>query len=50
MTLYRLGELDEALALFNEPIPRMANPVMVAKARCIESWVKEQIRQRDAQS
>ena len=50
VTLYRLGDLDEALTLFDEPIPRMANPVMVEKARCIESWVKEQIRQRDAAS
>ena len=47
VTLYRLGELDEALALFDEPIPRTANPVMVEKARCIESWVMEQIRLRD---
>ena len=47
VTLYRLGELDEALVLFDEPIPRTANPVMVEKARCIESWVKEQIRLRD---
>lgn len=46
VTLYRLGELDEALALFDEPIPRMANPVMVEKARCIQSWVEAQIRQR----
>ena len=48
VTLYRLGELDEALALFSEPIPRTANPVMVEKARCIQSWVEEQIRQRAA--
>ena len=47
VTLYRLGELDEALTLFDEPIPRTANPVLVERARCIESWVKERIRLRD---
>ena len=46
VTLYRLGELDEALALFDEPIPRTANPVVVARARCIQRWVEDQIRQR----
>ncbi|WP_397403785.1 DUF4304 domain-containing protein [Phenylobacterium sp.] len=47
VTLYRLGELDAALPLFDEPIPRTANPVMVEKARCIQSWVKAQIQLRD---
>ena len=46
VTLYRLGELDEALSMFDEAIPRMANPVMVEKARCIQRWVEDQIRQR----
>jgi len=40
VTLYRLGELDEALALFEAPIPRTAIPTLVADGRCVERWLK----------
>ena len=46
VTLCRLGELDEALGMFDEPIPRMAEPVMVEMARCVQRWLEEQKRQR----
>ena len=46
VTLYRLGELDEALALFDEPIPRTANPRTIEKYRRLQRWVEDQIRQR----
>lgn len=44
VTLFRLGELDEALGMFDEPIPRMAVPVMVERARCVQGWLQEQKR------
>lgn len=44
VTLYRLGKLDEALALFDEPIPRTALPVMIEEARCVQRWLEEQKR------
>jgi len=42
MTLYRLGELDEALAIFDAPMRRTANPDYVASLRCVEAWLQEQ--------
>lgn len=42
MTLYRLGELDEALAIFDAPMRRTANPDYVASLRCLEAWLREQ--------
>lgn len=46
VTLYRLGKLDEALALFDEPIPRTAFPETIENARCVQRWLEEQKRQR----
>lgn len=44
VTLYRLGALDEALALFDAPVPRTANQRMVAEARCVQRWLQEKAR------
>lgn len=46
ITLYRLGEIDEALALFDEPIPRTAIPNLVAECKCVQRWLQE--RRSDA--
>ena len=46
VTLCRLGEHDEALALFDEPIPRTAYPVMIESARCIQHWLQDQAARR----
>ena len=45
VTLYRLGELDEALALFDEPVPKTAVPRFVAKNRCVLRWLQERKRE-----
>ena len=42
VTLYRLGELDEALALFAAPERKTTQPNYVAKCRCVERWLKAQ--------
>lgn len=42
ITLYRLNEIDEALALFDSPIPRTAIPGLVAKCKCVQRWLQEQ--------
>lgn len=42
VTLYRLGEIDEALALFDAPIPKTAIPNLVAKCKCVQRWLQEQ--------
>jgi len=42
VTLYRLGELDEALALFAAPERKTSIPNYVAKCRCVERWLKDQ--------
>jgi len=44
VTLYRLGALDEALALFDAPAPRTANEEMVTEARCVQRWLQDQAR------
>lgn len=44
VTLYRLGALDEALALFDAPVPRTANERMVAEARCVQRWLQDRAR------
>lgn len=41
ITLYRMGELAEALALFDAPVPKTANPVFVAQAKCVQLWLKQ---------
>ena len=40
VTLYLLGELDEALALFDAPVPKTAIQTLVAQGRCVEQWLK----------
>ena len=42
VTLYRLGELDEALALFSAPERKTTAAKYVAKCRCVERWLKAQ--------
>jgi hypothetical protein len=42
VTLYRLGELEEALALFQAPERRTTTPNYLAKCRCVERWLKAQ--------
>ena len=46
VTLYRLGELDEALALFTEPERKTGIASYVAKCRCVERWLKDQALQQ----
>lgn len=41
ITLYRIGELAEALALFEAPVPKTANPVFVARAKCVQLWLQQ---------
>ena len=41
ITLYRLGEIDEALALFDAPVPKTAIPNLVANCRCVQHWLLE---------
>jgi hypothetical protein len=48
VTLYRLGELDEALALFTEPERKTGIASYVAKCRCVEHWLKDQALQRSS--
>jgi hypothetical protein len=48
VTLYRLGELDEALALFAAPERKTSIPNYVAKCRCVERWLKDQALQRSS--
>lgn len=40
VTLYRLGALDEALALFEAPVPKTAIPSLVARGRCMQRWLE----------
>lgn len=42
VTLYRLGEIDEALALFDAPVPKTAIPNLVAKCKCVQRWLQDQ--------
>jgi hypothetical protein len=44
VTLFRLGALDEALALFEAPVPRTAMHKLVAEGRCVQRWLKNQKR------
>lgn len=45
VTLYRLGALDEALALFEAPVPKTAIATLVAEGRCVQRWLEG--RKRD---
>jgi hypothetical protein len=47
VTLYRMGELAEALALFEAPEPKTANPFFVAQARCVQQWLEQKARGAD---
>lgn len=42
VTLFRLGALQEALALFDEPVPRTAIPTLVTEGRCVQRWLQDQ--------
>lgn len=44
VTLYRMGAVEEALALFDAPVPKTANEGMVAEARCVQRWLQDQVR------
>lgn len=43
MTLFRLGALQEALALFDEPVPKRAIPRLVTEGRCMQRWLRDQV-------
>jgi hypothetical protein len=45
VTLVRLGCIDEALALFEAPVPKTAIPALVAEGKCVQRWLKSQARQ-----
>lgn len=44
MTLFRLGALEEALTLFDEPVPKRAIPTLVTEGRCMQRWLKDQTK------
>lgn len=44
VTLFRLGALEEALALFEEPVPKTAIPMLVTEGRCVQRWLQDQAR------
>lgn len=44
VTLYRLGACEEALALFEEPVPKTAIPTLVTEGRCVQRWLQDQAR------
>jgi hypothetical protein len=44
VTLYRLGALDEALALFEGPVPKTAISTLVTEGRCVQRWLKEKAK------
>ena len=44
VTLFRLGALEEALALFDAPVPRTASPMLVTQGRCVQRWLQAQVR------
>jgi hypothetical protein len=46
ITLYRLGRIEDALALFDAPEPKTANPYAVTTGRCVQRWLKEQLERR----
>lgn len=41
ITLYRLGEIEEALALFEAPAPKTAIPTLVVDCRCVQRWLND---------
>jgi len=43
VTLFRLGVLEEALALFEEPVPKTAIPMLVTEGRCVQRWLQDQL-------
>lgn len=42
VTLYRMGELAEARALFEAPVPKTANPLSVTRGRRVQQWLNSQ--------
>jgi hypothetical protein len=42
VTLFRLGALEEALALFEEPVPKTAIQTLVTEGRCVQRWLQDQ--------
>lgn len=43
-SLYRMGELAEARALFEAPVPKTANPSLVNEGRCVQRWLDAQVK------
>ena len=41
ITLYRLGAIEEALGLFEAPVPKTAIPSLVTDCRCVQRWLNE---------
>lgn len=44
VTLFRMGALQEALALFDEPVPKTAIPTLVTEGRCVQRWLQDQAK------
>jgi hypothetical protein len=44
VTLYRLGEIEEALALFEAPERKTTSPLLIAECRCVKRWLEAQGR------
>ena len=42
VTLYRMGAVDEALALFETPVRRTEVAQMLARGRCLQRWMLDQ--------
>lgn len=42
VTLFRMGHLDEAIALFEGPPRRTSHPKFVTLMKCVEAWLREQ--------
>ena len=42
VTLFRLGEIDEALALFNSPAPKTGPPLRVIWGTCVQKWLERE--------
>jgi hypothetical protein len=43
VTLYRLGQVEEALKLFEAPERKTTPPRLVTECRCVERWLRAQV-------
>jgi hypothetical protein len=42
VSLYRLGQVEEALKLFEAPERKTTSPLLMTESRCVERWLKAQ--------